>query len=401
MDRGKNPFSPGAGSPPPELAGRQAILEDAMVALARVKNGRAEKSMMLVGLRGVGKTVLLGEIQRLAEDAGYRVAFIEAVERRQKKLLVELLIPAVRRILFDLDRGEMISQKAKKALRVFKSFIGALKIKSGDLEFYINVDSETGEADSGDLEADLSALFVAIGEAAKERKTAIAIIMDELQYLDEKELSAMIMAVHRVSQRSLPLILIGAGLPQLRAKAGNSKSYAERLFAYPEVGALQKHDADIALQEPVKQLNVSFTSEALQEIYDKTKGYAYFIQEWGKHAWNSASQSPITKSDIVRANGMTLRSLDESFFNVRFDRLTPTEKKYVRALAELGTEPQRSGDIAKLLGKPVEKVAPLRSQLISKGMIYSPAHGDTAFTVPLFEEFLMRKIPQFSAEEEY
>ena len=401
MDRGKNPFSPGAGSPPPELAGRQAILEDAMVALARVKNGRAEKSMMLVGLRGVGKTVLLGEIQRLAEDAGYRVAFIEAVERRQKKLLVELLIPAVRRILFDLDRGEMISQKAKKALRVFKSFIGALKIKSGDLEFYINVDSETGEADSGDLEADLSALFVAIGEAAKERKTAIAIIIDELQYLDEKELSAMIMAVHRVSQRSLPLILIGAGLPQLRAKAGNSKSYAERLFAYPEVGALQKHDADIALQEPVKQLNVSFTSEALQEIYDKTKGYAYFIQEWGKHAWNSASQSPITKSDIVRANGMTLRRLDESFFNVRFDRLTPTEKKYVRALAELGTEPQRSGDIAKLLGKPVEKVAPLRSQLISKGMIYSPAHGDTAFTVPLFEEFLMRKIPQFSAEEEY
>jgi hypothetical protein len=401
MDRGKNPFSPGAGSPPPELAGRKAILEDAMVALERVKNGRAEKSMMLVGLRGVGKTVLLGEIQHLAESSGYRVAFIEAVERRQKKLLVELLIPALRRILFDLDRGEMISQKAKRALRVFKSFIGALKIKSGDLEFYINVDSETGEADSGDLEADLSALFVAIGEAAKDRKTAIAIIIDELQYLDEKELSAMIMAVHRVSQRSLPLILIGAGLPQLRAKAGNSKSYAERLFAYPEVGALKKHDADIALQEPVKQLNVSFESEALNEIYDKTKGYPYFIQEWGKHSWNTATQSPITRDDVERANDLAIRSLDESFFRVRFDRLTPTEKKYVRALAELGTEPQRSGDIAKLLGKPVEKVAPLRSQLISKGMIYSPAHGDTAFTVPLFEEFLMREIPKFSAEEEY
>ncbi len=401
MERGKNPFAPGAGSPPPELAGRSAVLEDALVALERVKNGRSEKSMMLVGLRGVGKTVLLGEIQRLAEDAGYRVAFIEAVERRQKKLLVELLIPALRRILFDLDRGEQISQKAKKALRVFKSFLGSLKLRSGDLEFYINVDPETGEADSGDLEADLSALFVAIGEAAKERKTAVSIIIDELQYLDEKELSAMIMAVHRVSQRSLPLILIGAGLPQLRAKAGNSKSYAERLFSYPEVGALRKQDADIALQEPVKQLGVTFSPEALDEIYLKTKGYPYFIQEWGKHAWNVAATSPISKDDVLKANTIAITSLDESFFRVRFDRLTPSEKKYVRALAELGTEPQRSGDIAKLLHKPVERVGPLRGQLIGKGMIYSPAHGDTAFTVPMFEEFLMREIPIFNAEDEY
>lgn len=403
MDRAKNPFSPGAGTPPPELAGRSAILEDAMVALERVKNGRAEKSMILVGLRGVGKTVLLGEIQHLAETVGYKVAFIEAHESRQKKTLPALLIPHLRRILFDLNRGETVSEKAKKALRVFKSFISALKVKMGDLEFSIDIDAETGEADSGDLEVDLAALFVAIGEAAKDRYTAVAIIIDELQYVDENELSAMIMAVHRVSQKSLPLILVGAGLPQLVGKAGNSKSYAERLFSYPEVGALTKEDAKIALQAPVKELGVSFSSDALDEIYHITKGYPYFLQEWGYHAWNMAAGESfvITLDDVKKASALSIANLDKNFFRVRFDRLTPSERKYVRALAELGRKPQRSGDIANKLGKAVEQVAPLRAQLINKGMIYSPAHGDIAFTVPLFEEFLMREIPVFSAKDSY
>jgi nucleoside-triphosphatase THEP1 len=398
MDRAKNPFSPGAGTPPPELAGRSGILEDAMVALKRVKNGRAEKSMILVGLRGVGKTVLLGEIQHLAEAEGYKVTFIEAHESRQKKTLPELLIPHLRRILFDLNRGEMVSEKAKKALRVFKSFISAFKIKAGDLEFSIDIDAETG-----DLEVDLATLFVAIGEAAKDRSTAVAIIIDELQYLDEKELSAMIMAVHRVSQKSLPLILIGAGLPQLVGKAGNSKSYAERLFSYPIVGALAKEDARIALQTPVEELGVSFSSDALDEIYNITKGYPYFLQEWGYHAWNIAANdvSTITAEDAKNASALSIANLDKNFFRVRFDRLTPNERKYVRALAELGRKPQRSGDIANKLGKAVEQVAPLRAQLINKGMIYSPAHGDIAFTVPLFEEFLIREIPVFSAKDAY
>lgn len=403
MDRAKNPFSPGAGTPPPELAGRSGILEDAMVALKRVKNGRAEKSMILVGLRGVGKTVLLGEIQHLAEAEGYKVTFIEAHESRQKKTLPELLIPHLRRILFDLNRGEMVSEKAKKALRVFKSFISALKIKAGDLEFSIDIDAETGEADSGDLEVDLATLFVVIGEAAKDRGTAVAIIIDELQYLDEEELSAMIMAVHRVSQKSLPLILIGAGLPQLVGKAGNSKSYAERLFSYPIVGALTKEDARIALQTPVEELGISFSSDALDEIYNITKGYPYFLQEWGYHVWNIAANdaSTITAEDAKNASGLSIANLDKNFFRVRFDRLTPNERKYVRALAELGRKPQRSGDIANKLGKAVEQVAPLRAQLINKGMIYSPAHGDIAFTVPLFEEFLIREIPVFSATDTY
>lgn len=401
MDRSKNPFSPGAGSPPPELAGRAAILEDALISLERVKNGRAEKSMMLVGLRGVGKTVLLGEIQRLAEKSAYRVVFIEAHESRQKKSLAELLIPHLRRILFDLDRGEMLSEKAKRALRVFKSFINGLKIKMGDLEFYLDVDPETGEADSGDLEVDLASLFVAIGEAAKDRKTAVAIIIDELQYLNETELSALIMAVHRVSQRSLPLILIGAGLPQLVGKAGTSKSYAERLFAFPEVGALDETSAKTAIQMPAQDAGVAFTPEAMNEIFSVTKGYPYFLQEWAYHAWNMAAQSPISLADVHKATRVSIENLDKSFFRVRFDRLTPTEKKYVRALADLGRTPQRSGDIAAKLGKSVESVAALRAQLIGKGMIYSPTHGNTAFTVPLFEDFLKREIPVFSALEKY
>lgn len=398
MDRARNPFSPGAGTPPPALAGRSMVLEDALVALERVKNGRSEKSLMLVGLRGVGKTVLLGEIQKIAEDKGYKVAFIEAHESRQKKSLAELLIPHLRRILFDLDRGEHISEKAKKALRVLKSFMSGIKLKVADLEFYIDVDAEKGEADSGDLEVDLSSLFVAIGEAARDRKTAVAIIIDELQYIDEVELSALIIAIHRVSQRSLPLILIGAGLPQLVGKTGNSKSYAERLFAFPEVGALKKEDAIIALQDPVKSLGVEFTKEALSEIYKVTKGYPYFLQEWGYHAWNIAKSSPITIDDANLANERSIENLDRDFFRVRFDRLTPSEKRYVRALAEMGSAPQRSGDIATKLGKSVEHVAPLRSQLIGKGMIYSPAHGETAFTVPLFEEFLLREMPTLPAE---
>ncbi len=403
MDRAKNPFSPGAGTPPPELAGRSDILKDAMIALERVKMGRSEKSMILIGLRGVGKTVLLGEIQHLAEAKHYKVAFIEAHESRQKKTLPQLLIPHLRRILFDLDRGEMISEKAKKALRVFKSFITALKLKAGDLEFSIDIDGETGEADSGDLEVDLASLFVVIGEAAKDRKTSIAIIIDELQYLDERELSALIMAIHRLSQKSLPLVLIGAGLPQIMGKAGNSKSYAERLFSYPEVGALKKEDADIALQSPVTALNVSFTPEALKKIYAVTKGYPYFLQEWGYHAWNIANEktSTITIDDVNKANELAIANLDKNFFKVRFDRLTPSEKKYVRALAELGVKPQRSGDIANKLGRAVEQVAPLRAQLISKGMIYSPAHGDIAFTAPLFEEFLRREISSFSPKDPY
>jgi len=390
MNPMQNPFSPGAGSPPPELAGRGPLLEQARVTLGRVKAGRPERSFLLVGLRGVGKTVLLNKIRELASGFDYRAVLIEAHEG---KPLAALLLPALRQVLISLDRMGQISQKAKRGLRVLKSFFDGLKLKYHDIEIGIDVDPETGIADSGSLEADLAEVFVAVGEAAADRHTAIALIIDEMQYLDEEELSALIMAMHQISQRQLPVVLVGAGLPQLIARAGRSKSYAERLFQFPEVGALQPIDAAEAVQEPVQEQGVRFTEAALQEIIMQTKGYPYFLQEWGYQSWNLATLSPIGIDVIHQATRESIRRLDANFFRVRFDRLTPREKDYLRALADLGDTAQRSGDIAERLKVKVQSIAPVRNGLIKKGMIYSPAHGDTAFTVPLFSDFMKRIMP--------
>ncbi len=384
-----NPFSPGAGSPPPELAGRSEILEKAMVALARIKAGRSEKSFLLVGLRGVGKTVLLHKISEVAEENGYKPLMIEA---REDKSLSELLIPYLRQLLFSLDIGKSVSEKVKRATRILKSFM--LKVNpNGAVEFGLDIDPEKGTADSGDLETDLSQLFIALGEAAQDRSTAIAIIVDEMQYLNDEELSSLIMAVHKITQKSLPLIVIGAGLPQLLGKAGNAKSYAERLFDYPEVGPLENDDAKLALQGPVNAQHVLFSDDALNEILRVTEKYPYFLQEWGYQAWLLAEKSPITLPVVKKASTESIRRLDKNFFRVRFDRLTPREREYLRAMAELGPGAHRSGDIADLLHLEVQSVAPFRSSLIRKGMIYSPAHGDTEFTVPLFVDFMKRSMP--------
>ena len=385
-----NPFSPGAGNQPPELAGRSELLRRVEILLARTKAGRTEQSMLMVGLRGVGKTVLLNKVRELAQAQGYQALLVEAHEN---KALPNLLLPSLRQTLFALDRMENVSQKVKRGLRVLSSFIGAVKVKVGDAEFGLDIDPETGSADSGDLEADLAELFVAVGEAAADRHTAVAIIIDELQYMTELEMSALIMATHRVSQRNLPLVLIGAGLPQLVGLAGKSKSYAERLFTYPEVGALSLDDASLALQGPVATQGVSFTPEALAEVFRVTQGYPYFLQEWGYQSWNMAGESPIDADLIQRTTIASSARLDQSFFRVRFDRLTPREKDYLSALAELGAGNQRSGGVAERLGVKVQTIAPLRSSLIKKGMIYSPAHGDTAFTVPLFDQFMLRTMP--------
>jgi AAA ATPase domain len=390
MDKLRNPFSPGAGTPPPELAGRSDILDQALMALARIKNGRSEKSVLMIGLRGVGKTVLLNKVEMLAKEQGYKTVMIEAVENKKLALL---LLPYLRKVLLSLDVGQMLSTKVKRGFAVLRSFVNGLKITIQDVEIGLDIDPEIGSADSGDLEADLTAVFLALGEAAADRQTAIAIIIDELQYLSEEELSSLIMAMHKVSQHQLPLVLIGAGLPQLVGNAGRSKSYAERLFDYPQVGPLKRDDAKMALQEPVRSEGVEFTNEALEEIIRVTQGYPYFLQEWGYQSWNLAVQSPIGIDTVQRATVESIERLDRSFFRVRFDRLTPREKDYLRALAELGVDPQRSGDIAQMLGVKSQSVAPIRNALIKKGMIYSPQHGDTAFTVPLFEEFMKRIMP--------
>jgi hypothetical protein len=392
MDPLENPFSPGAGSPPPELVGRDSILAQAHIALHRLRVGRPAKSMILVGLRGVGKTVLLNRIRSVAEEDGFRALFIEAHEN---KPLPALLIPHLRQILFSLDAMENVSEKVKRGFRVLRSFINALKAKTkiGDLELELGVDPERGTADSGDLEADLSELFVAIGEAAADREKAVAICIDELQYLSEPELSALIMALHRVSQRTLPLVVVGAGLPQIIALAGRSKSYAERLFDYPAVGPLAPPDASNALQSPVQRQGVRFAEDAISEVLKMTQGYPYFLQQWGYEAWDIAAGPTIELRDVQEATVRSVKELDQSFFRVRFDRLTPREKDYLRALAELGSGPQRSSDIAELFGVKVQSVAPLRNGLTRKGMIYSPSHGDTEFTVPLFGEFMLRVMP--------
>lgn len=392
MDPIINPFSPGAGAPPPELVGREGILEQARVLIGRVRAKRPEKSMLLTGLRGVGKTVLLNEIERLAGAADYRTVSVEAHE---EKSLGALLIPHLRKLLFDLDRLAGAGEKVRRGLRVLRSFVGALRLSVDEVSFGLDIDPERGSADSGDLEIDLPSLFMAIGEAAEERKAAAALFIDELQYFTATELGALIMAMHKIQQRQLPIFLLGAGLPILPGLAGESKSYAERLFSFPEVGALSKNDAAKALQEPAQAAGVTFEKAALSEVYELTKGYPYFLQEWGYQAWNHAQKSPITRRVVRAATEKVISRLDQNFFRVRYERLTPGERKFLRAMAELGPGPHRTGDIADTLAVKLTAVGPVRAKLIRKGMIYSPAYGDMAFTVPLFDEFMRRSAPEF------
>ncbi len=386
----KNPFSPGAGSPPPELVGRDPILEQARILLGRTKAGRSEKSMLLTGLRGVGKTVLLNEVERIACSQSYLVVSVEAHEH---KPLGPLVAAHLRPLLFELDRMAGAGDKAKRGLRVLRSFLGGLKVTYQDITITLDIDPEEGSADSGDIEVDLPNLFAAVGEAAAERKTAVAVLIDEVQYFNQKELGALIMAMHRVQQRQLPLVLIGAGLPILPGLAGNSKSYAERLFSFPNVGALSEMDAAKALQDPAVALQVAFDLQALKEIFRLTRGYPYFLQEWGYQCWNQAETNPIKIDVVKQATATVIQRLDENFFRVRFDRLTPSEKNFLRAMAELGPQGHRIGEIADKLNVKVTSLGPVRAKLISKGMVFSPAYGDLAFTVPLFDEFMLRAIP--------
>ena len=393
MDPIKNPFSPGAGAPPPELVGRDPLLEQARILLGRVKQKRPEKSLLLTGLRGVGKTVLLNEIERMAKSVGYQTILLEAHE---EKPLGELIYPALRSLLFELDRVAGAGNKVKRGLAVLRSFIGSIKLTINDVALGLDIEPAKGSADSGDLEIDLPNLFVAIAEAAEERQTAVAILVDEIQYLSQKELGALIMAMHKMQQKQLPLALLAAGLPVLPGMAGESKSYAERLFNFPEIGALSEADAAKALRDPARDVGVEFHDDALQEVFRLTHGYPYFIQEWGYQSWNVAAASPITLQTVRDATPEVIRRLDKNFFRVRFDRLTPGEKNFLRAMAYLGPGSHRSGDIATALGVTMKGISPVRSKLIKKGMIYSPAHGDMAFTVPLFDDFMIRAIPEFT-----
>ena len=390
MDPIRNPFAPGAGSPPPELAGRSAIRRDVDVRLQRLRLGRPAKSVMLVGLRGVGKTVLLDQIRRDAEAGGIQTVRIEAPENRS---LPALLAPTLRLALLHLSKREAAKDDAIRGLRALAGFASKLKVTYADIEVGLDYEPEPGLADNGDLEGDLTTLLQQVGMAAKAAGTAVVIFIDELQYVEEPQMAALVSALHRCSQEKLPVAVVGAGLPQLRGRMGEAKSYAERLFDFPEIGPLSAPDAADAIIRPVQNEGVEIQDDAVQLIIEKTQGYPYFLQEWGKHAWDIAPESPIRREDVLNASDEAVAALDESFFRVRFDRLTPTEKKYLRAMADLGPGPHRSGDIADELGRVVSSLGPTRAGLIAKGMIWSPTHGDTAFTVPLFDEFMKRIMP--------
>jgi AAA ATPase domain len=385
-----NPFAPGAGTPPPELAGRDELRETIRIAFERARLGRPAKSALMIGLRGVGKTVLLDRLRTDAEAAGIATLRIEAPEN---KSLPALLAPQLRQALLRLSRQDKAKDLAVRSLRALAGFAKSLKLSYKDIEVGLDFDPEPGLADNGDLEHDLQALLVAAGRAAKAAGTVLGIFIDELQYVEENELAALITAMHGCAQQQVPVVLVGAGLPQLRGRMGQAKSYAERLFAFPEVGALPTPAAQRAITKPVVDEGAAISDEAVARILDATKGYPYFLQEWGKHSWDAAPASPITAQDVTAATAETIASLDENFFRVRFDRLTPAERRYLRAMAELGPGPHRSGGIADALQREVTSLGPTRSGLIAKGMIWSPSHGDTAFTVPLFDEFMKRIMP--------
>ena len=386
MDPYRNPFAPGAGSRPPELAGRDAILEAARISCGRAVKGRSARSIMLLGLRGTGKTVLLNEIGRVAEQEGLMISKVEAPEGES---LARLIYPEMRKVMRSLSGVAAAKHITTRGLQGLRNFASIFKIEVAGVE--VGVEAEPGLADTGDLQYDLPDLFTLIGKAAQAAGRGWVLLIDEVQYLSEADLSALIVALHRMSQESLPVILVGAGLPQIARLAGEAKSYAERLFQYPAVGALDPASASQAIEKPILEEESSIAPEALQTIVDRTKGYPFFLQEWASVAWNNAEGPEITFADADQSYTETLALLDEGFFRVRIDRLTRSEVQFVKAMASLGDGPYAMADIAKAMDRKQQSLGPVRASTIAKGMIYSTDHGYLDFSVPLFAEFMRRQ----------
>jgi hypothetical protein len=388
MDPVRNPYVPNAGATPPALPGREDLLETFSVALQRVRIGRNAKSLLPYGLRGVGKTVLLRRFLDEAQQLGYLTALIEADENTK---FISDLAEKLRRILFKLDTPARVNALAKRALRIFKSFT----LKSGleGLSMSLGVDAERGFGDSGDIATDLTTLLGAIGEAARDQGTAVLIAIDEVQYLEERDFSALIRSVHNLTQEKLPVLVVATGLPQVLALAGDAKSYAERLFDFRLLGPLSEAEGREALVAPAREEGVVFEEDAAAAVVAATRGYPFFIQEWAYNAWNCAEGDVITVADVRRGESIAIPNLDAGFFAVRYGRCNASEKRYLRGMAELGPDPCRSADVAKVLRQPAKRFGPTRDALIKKGMIWSPEHGFVTFTVPLFDEFMRRQEP--------
>lgn len=388
MDPIRNPFTPGAGSQPPELAGRDELIERAAIAIDRVAAGRHARNLVLHGVRGVGKTVLLGRIRAEAQARGVEAVRIEAPEDRA---LAATLAGPLRAALLRLDHmaaGRAVVRRALTALA------GFMRIRLSCHDLALELTPEAGLADSGDLELDLADLLCAAGAAARDRGTALLLCMDEVQYIQEAEMAALIAALHATAQAELPVAMLGAGLPPLLGRMGRAKSYAERLFEFHEIGRLDEGAARNAITLPIEREGEGIERDAVDLIVEATEGYPYYLQQFGKYAWDLAFCGPIYRQDVENAQVMAVAELDASFFRVRFDRLTPAEKRYMRAMAALGGGPHRSHDIAARLHRQPPQLAPVRNNLLRKGMIYAPGHGDTAFTVPMFDSFMRRMMPE-------
>ena len=388
MNRTDNPYTPGAGTPPFEFAGREAVIESARVALERIQKGRPDRSQLLLGLRGVGKTVLLNYIFTIAEEKGFFTIRIEAPENGD---LAKHCLPELDRILLRLSAQEALHRRLRRASAAIRNFAAAFRLSYNGITFELT--PEPGIADTGNFEIDFTEMMRSVIEAAQGAGKAVALFVDEIQYLEGRELAALVVACHEVSQRRLPFIMFGAGLPQIAKLAGDAKSYAERLFAFPEIGSLDDDAAQRALINPAKKEGVDYLPETVDRILRHSHNYPYFLQEWGSHVWNQAQDSPINPATVVDAEPALVRHLDQSFFRVRFDRCKPVQQKYLRAMAELGPGPHKTGDIAAALKCEPSQLATTRAQLISLGMIWSQRHGETAFTVPLFDEFMKRQMP--------
>ena len=382
MESYKNPYRPGAGTKPLVIAGRESELSKAEALFKSVVFGAPQRSLMLYGLRGVGKTVLLNEMERISENEGYATEHLEMSEDDDFR---RVIAKSSRKLLLKIDKLENLKDKCKNALGVLKAF--SLAIPDGP-ELRIDVDAVTGVADSGDLDTDLVDLLVSVGEAAQELNRPICFLIDEVQYLSEKAMAGLISASHRISQKSLPIVC--AGLPQVAALTGDAKSYAERLFEFISIGELINGADAEALIGPLANTGVDYEDTAKQILLDEAKGYPYFIQEFGKQAWNQAEKNHITEEDALNASITAIAELDRSFFKVRMDRATTAERRFMMAMAFLGGGICKSSKVADRLGMKVNSIGPVRATLISKGFVYSPQHGEIAFTVPLFDEYVRR-----------
>lgn len=384
MDPVKNPYTPNAGSRPAELAGRDAQLEQFRVLVGRLKEGTTDQSMIIRGLRGVGKTVLLNAFEDRAEAEGFLTYYHELTPA--SGLLNEIARDA-QVALTRLNLGQRVTASIRNAL----AHLSAIKV-TGPEGIEISVDIK--RADEATMTRDLSDLFVALGDAARGKSSGVVFLIDEVQFADEAEFRAVISALHRATQRSLPITMAAAGLPQIPRLTGEARSYAERLFDFPVIANLDGESAIAALVEPARARSVDYNKGAVASALDWTGGYPFYIQQLGKHAWNLAERSPITTETIEAAIPAAQSALDSSIYQVRVQRATDAERQYMRAMAELGTGPYRSGNVARKIGKSTTAVSQIRQRLLDKGLIYATEdYGHVDFTVPRFDEFMRRHMP--------